>query len=438
MSKQLSVADQNLVFGFFELYPMEAAKQVNTFSEEETLNYLHMLPISLSSRIFTLLNPDFSFRLIEKMDKSLFKNIFEKIDPAVSARLLSRIDKAMIKKQLECLSAPLAKEISELMEYPPDSAGYLMDPGVFTFYPDQTVDEALKTIRKIKDRRIVGIHIINNEGYLLGVIGLQELVIASLKDRLQTLIQSTPISVHALVPREEIVQIIEERKLLNLPVVDFDGILLGTIRNDALVSAAKLEASEDVQSMFGAGKDERALSKVSLAVAKRLPWLEVNLATAFLAAAVVGLFEETIARITILAVFLPVVAGQSGNTGSQALAVTMRGLALREIRASHWFRVARKETTVGFINGCAVALTTSVIVYFWESSFALSLIIAASMVVSMVIAGMSGAIIPIILKAIGQDPAQSSSIILTTVTDVVGFFSFLGLATLLMGTLGVI
>ena len=134
---------------------------------------------------------------------------------------------------------------------------------------------------------------------------------------------------------------------------------------------------------------------------------------------------------------MPVVAGQSGNTGSQALAVTMRGLALREIRGRHWFRVARKELLVGFVNGCAVALTTSMVVFFWADSFGLAIIIAVAMIVSMTIAGFAGAIIPIVLKALGQDPAQSSSIVLTTVTDVVGFMSFLGLATLLANVLNI-
>jgi magnesium transporter len=152
---------------------------------------------------------------------------------------------------------------------------------------------------------------------------------------------------------------------------------------------------------------------------------------------VVGLFEDTIAKMTALAVFLPVVAGQSGNTGSQALAVTMRGLALREIRTRHWFRVARKEVSVGFINGVVIAISTSLVVYIWMSSMGLAVVIGSSMVFSMVIAGLSGAVIPMILKAFGQDPAQSSSIILTTVTDVVGFMSFLGLATLLAGILNI-
>jgi magnesium transporter len=232
-------------------------------------------------------------------------------------------------------------------------------------------------------------------------------------------------------PREEVVQLLEDRRLASLPVVDLDGKLLGIIRYDGLVEAAKQEATEDLQAMFGAGRDERALSKATFAIRKRLPWLEINLGTAFLAAAVVGMFEDTIARITALAVFLPVVAGQSGNTGSQALAVTMRGLALREIRTRHWLRIARKEVTVGFVNGCAVAVTTSLIAYLWMRSAGLSAVIGIAMVFSMVVAGLAGAVIPVILKAVGQDPAQSSSIILTTVTDVVGFMSFLGLATML-------
>jgi magnesium transporter len=213
--------------------------------------------------------------------------------------------------------------------------------------------------------------------------------------------------------------------------------LVGVIRYDRLIVATRQNATVDLQAMFGAGKEERALSKVSLAIKKRLPWLEINLATAFLAAAVVGIFEDTIAQMTVLAVFLPVVAGQSGNTGSQALAVTMRGLALREIRARHWLRVARKEIMVGFVNGTAVALTTSLIVLVWSGSLGLAAVIAAAMIISMSLASFSGAVIPIILQSLGQDPAQSSSIVLTTVTDIVGFFSFLGLVTLLAGPLNI-
>jgi magnesium transporter len=187
--------------------------------------------------------------------------------------------------------------------------------------------------------------------------------------------------------------------------------------------------------MVGASEQERALSPPLFAVQKRLPWLQVNLLTAFLAAAVVGLFEDTIARVTALAVLLPVVAGQSGNTGAQALAVTMRGLALREVRTRHWLRVVVKAALAGAGNGVAVAATTSLAGYVWSRSPGLALVIGSSMVISMTLAGFSGAGIPMLLTALRQDPAQSSSIVLTTITDVVGFFSFLGIATLLSGML---
>ena len=185
--------------------------------------------------------------------------------------------------------------------------------------------------------------------------------------------------------------------------------------------------------MFGASKDETALSTAGLVIRKRLPWLQINLATAFLAAAVVGLFEGIIAQFTALAVLLPVVAGQSGNTGAQALAVTMRGLALHEIGTSQWKRVLTKEIKASIINGIAVALTTATGVFVWSRSTGLALIITIAMVIAMVAAAISGVIIPIILRKMGQDPAQSSSIILTTVTDVTGFFAFLGIATILSG-----
>jgi magnesium transporter len=170
-------------------------------------------------------------------------------------------------------------------------------------------------------------------------------------------------------------------------------------------------------------------------VRTRLPWLNINLLTAFAASAVVGLFEATIAQFTALAVLLPVVAGQSGNTGAQAMAVTMRGLALREIRASQWPRVLRKELIAGLTNGTAIALVTSLGVYLWSSSLALAGVIGSSMIVSMCIASTAGATIPVVLVMFKRDPATASSIILTTVTDVLGFFAFLGLATLMSGYL---
>jgi magnesium transporter len=305
------------------------------------------------------------------------------------------------------------------------------------FKENSTVEEALVQLRTIKDRRVLDICLVDSDQQLIGLVPIQNFVQADLTVPLSSLVLGDPIRVPAMAPREDVVKLLEEQKLTSLPVVETDGRLLGVIRYDALVSAVQADASEDLQAMFGTGREEKALSKMTFAVKKRLPRLPINLGTAFLASFVVGLFKDTIAQLTALAIFLPVVAGQSGNTGSQALAVSMRGLALREIRARDWWRLMRKEAGVGFINGVAVATTTGLIVALWTGISSFGIVIGVSMVLSMVAAGTSGAMIPIILKSLGQDPAQSSSIILTTITDIVGFMSFLGLATLMMGMLTV-
>jgi len=241
--------------------------------------------------------------------------------------------------------------------------------------------------------------------------------------------------VRDLDPREDVVAVLQQHPITELPVVNHDGRFVGVIRQAALMSAVEEETSLDIQTMVGASPDEKALSRPWFAVKKRLPWLQINLLTAFLAAAVVGMFESTIAKFTELALLLPVVAGQSGNAVAQALAVTMRGLVLREISLRHWPAMVWKECATGLVKGVAVALTCGIGVYFWSGSLGLVYIIAIAMVVSMVAAGLAGALVPILLRRFGQDPATASSIILTTVTDVVGFFSFLGIATVFAGML---
>ena len=430
MDKETKIATEALIQGLFQRYPRDAAKLLNQFSLQEILRILQDEPVSSSVMVFERLDPDIAAGLINKMDTDYFRKLFALVNITWGTSLLSRLHPDTAQNCLALLPPNVAKEYQELMSYPPESAGNLMDPRVTTFREDDSVEDVLTRIRGIRDRRILDVCVVDDAGILVGVIPLQEVAISEPAVRMGDLVQGLPTSIHALSPREEVVELLEKRKLASLPVVDIDGKLLGIIRHDALVTAAQQEVAENAQTMFGAGRDERALSKATFAIRKRLPWLEINLVTAFLAAAVVGLFEETIAKITVLAVFLPVVAGQSGNTGSQALAVTIRGLALREIRVRHWFQIMRKEAAVGFINGVVVALTTSLAVYIWMHSLGLALVIGIAMVFSMVIAGLSGAVIPVILKAFGQDPAQSSSIILTTVTDVVGFMSFLGLATI--------
>lgn len=427
---------KQLIENYVQRHPGEAAELLNSTTNQEVLYYLKNLPTPAAREVLLRLRSDVATEALETMDKELFRELFPDIDVYTGTILLSRLNQSTINQRLKLLPDKRAGEIQELMSYPPNSAGFLMDTRIITFHPEDTVGGVLRRLRTLTDQRLAIIYLVDDMGKLLGKTPLEVIAISEPTETLEHLMQPT-LSVHVMSPMEEVVELQKKHKLLNLPVVDLEQKLLGIIRNNTLLQAAEQDATEDIQALFGAGREERALSKVSFAIKKRLPWLEINLATAFLAASVVGIFEETIARITVLAVFLPVVAGQSGNTGSQALAVTMRGLALREIRVGQWFRVARKEVAVGFFNGVAVSLTTALIVYFWADSPGLAMVIGVSMVFSMMVAGFSGAVIPMLLKSLGQDPAQSSSIILTTVTDIVGFLSFLGLATILGSMLGV-
>lgn len=421
---------------FFDLYPGEATEVLEGASIEDIVEFLETEQTRHGATALERLSAQVAAECLLRMSDESVGRILPVVDPGDVAVVLSRLDESGRERLLALLGRTLAQELRELMAYPPDSAGRMMDTRVVTFRSQVTVEEVLSKLRTSPRTPAQDLVVVDENNKLEGLVALAETVRADPRRPLEQLVRRMPVSVHAMIPREEVVDLLSRRNVMTLPVVDLDGHLLGVIRHDAhLVQAVQEEATADIQTMVGASKDERALSTPLFAVRKRLPWLNINLLTAFLAAAVVGLFESTIAKFTALAVLLPVVAGQSGNTGAQALAVIMRGLALREIRLRHTLPVLIKETIAGALNGVAIAVVTALGVYVWSRSFGLCAVIAVAMVMSMAIAGLSGAAIPLLLTAFRQDPAQSSSIILTTVTDVVGFFSFLGLATIFAGLL---
>lgn len=416
---------------YLERHPDEAAQYVESAQTREAASLLASERTDRAREVLRRLTPAAAADVLEYLDPTAAARLLDALDANRAAALLARLDPEAQEERLAQLAEPTSRELRELMVYPPDSAAHMMDPRVNTFRGDSRARDVSSRMRKVRRRRIQDVFLVDQDDHLVGSIALQDVLLAPPDARLDTLTEGSPPFVTAFSPREEVLETLERTRARTLPVVDFDGRILGVLRQEEILAAAERAATDDMVSMVGAGKDERALSPPMFAVRKRLPWLEVNLLTAFLAAAVVGIFEDTIARFTALAVLLPVVAGQSGNTGAQALAVTMRGLALREIRLRQWFQVTAKEVLVASVNGIAVAVTTAAAVYVWSRSLGLSLVIGISMVLSMTAAGLAGATIPLMLTRIRQDPAQSSSIILTTVTDVVGFFSFLGIATAL-------
>jgi magnesium transporter len=428
-------ADAALAAVMLRDYPDEAARWIENADDDESAELIGRMRPDAAVSLVARLTPDRAARIVARLPTETRQVALASLNANRAAGLLARLDPDERERCLEGLDPGLARELRELAVYPPDTAGALMDPRVTSFRPDAVVRDVTRRLRRFRDRRVSDVFLVDAEGRLVGSLALETIVLADPGARLDGLVHEAPTSVLAVSSRDEVIETFESHRVASLPVVDLDGRLLGVLRQRELVRVAQDEASATAVTMVGASEQERALSSPWFAVRKRLPWLQVNLVTAFLAAAVVGLFEDTIAATTALAVLLPVVAGQSGNTGAQALAVTMRGLALREVRTRQWYRVVGKETVAGLGNGIAVAATTALAVWFWSRSTGLATVIGVSMILSMTLAGLSGAAIPMLLTALRQDPAQSSSIVLTTVTDVVGFFSFLGIATLLASTL---
>jgi magnesium transporter len=420
---------------FLLQHPAQAADLIDGFGRGAAIELLADHQADTLAAIWRHLSPARIDEIVPELPEKLLKLTLQTLDPSVLAVSLPRLSDESTERCLALLPRRVSSEVRRLMDYPPGSAGRVMDSRIPSFRGDHTTAAALDQVRQTKPRDLRQLFIVDAERRLTGTVDLQDLLVAEPTDLLKEIARPPAATVSPFDDREEVAQRLRDFHLDMLPVVDIHERLIGAIRHDALLKTLEEAASVDIQMMVGAGREERALSEANFAIKKRLPWLEINLATAFLAAAVVGLFESTIAQFTALAVLMPVVAGQSGNTGAQALAVTMRGLALREISTRHWFRVLFKEIKVGLINGFAIAATTGVGVLLWSRSTGLALVIVIAMVASMVIASIAGSVIPIALTRLGQDPAQSSSIILTTITDVAGFMSFLGIATLLSSLL---
>ena len=420
---------------FIVEYPREAARAVEQMSDDEAAQTLLPLPMAVVAPMAEHLLAERAAKILEALPDASADALLAELPPPYAVRVLGYSDDEAVALRMQRLDAAVSSELRTLLDYPIDTAGRMMDSSVPVFRRDASAGDTLEFLRGTGMKTARSLFVVDSNQRLTGKVLLSRVALAAPTTPISELLQPVTVSVRAMDPISEVNEAFERGDVLDIPVIDLEGVFVGAITHEHLADSIRSDAASDLQTMVGAGKDERALSSPLFTVQKRLPWLQINLLTAFMAAAVVGVFEQTIAQVTALAVLLPVVAGQSGNTGAQALAVTMRGLALREITISQWAKVMRKEVIAGFINGIAIAATCGLGVYVWSQSLGLVAVIMSSMVLAMIAAGFAGAIIPVVLTKLGQDPATSSSIILTTVTDVAGFFAFLGIASLMMGFL---
>ena len=416
---------------YVETYPGEAAAALERMPVDQLPDALRGIRSSALVRCIDALTSARAAAAFRALTPAKRRDFMAVAPPRLAVAISRGLDESEREALLAELPAATREDLERLQQFDPESAGSLLERPYGTIRTGITVADALEVLRAAGARKVRSVYVVDNDNRLVGKADMQSMAMAEPEQRMAEIVEPLEGVVLATAPRRDVIEQLEQYRVDSLPVVDIDGKLLGVVRYKSIFKVIESQASADIQKMVGASEDERALSPPLFSVRRRLPWLHINLLTAFLAAAVVGLFENLIAQFTALAVLLPVVAGQSGNAGSQALAVTMRGLALREIGTREWRRVLSKETLIGLIQGAALAVTCGIAVYFWSKSLGLALVIAVAMVMSMIAAGMSGALVPIVLTRLGQDPATAASIILTTVTDVAGFFAFLGTATLL-------
>lgn len=417
---------------FFETDVHAAARSLEAMDEEDALSVLRALPTGLVVETFRHLHADHAAAFLRDAPARLIERLVARIEPHQVVALLMRLEDEERRQLVDRMPEKQRRQVQELLAYPEDSAGRVMTTDFLAFRTTLRAHDAIERMRALASRRAVAsyAYVVDENERLAGVLNMRDLVLAKGETPLQAIMRPDVFTLDPFMDVERVATELARRHFFAAPVVDAEGRLLGVVKSDSLLQQAQEEATEDLQRMFGAGGDERPFSPVAFSVRKRLPWLHVNLATAFLAAAVVGLFEGLIARVTVLAVMLPIVAGQGGNAGAQSLAVVMRGLVMREIPPGRVAALLRKETLVGLGNGLVVGLVTAAGCWLWQGNPVLGVVIGLAMVGTLVTACFAGAAIPLLMRGLGLDPAQSSNIVLTTVTDVMGFLTFLGLAAL--------
>jgi len=412
-------ADVATLFG--QLRPAESQLLIDLlFSSRRAGKTLSELPSELIPQFLDQVDDERLAQIVLRVPPDDGIMFLEALEPDRRARLLASIEVGR------------RKELERLLLYPPGTAGSVMTPRFLALAKTATAQQAIDAIRTLGEQveAIFYLYVVDEDGKLEGVVPIRRLVAAPPERRLERLMLADPVAVLASSPQEEGAQLVAKYNLLALPVVDPGRILLGVMTVDDVIDVLQEEATQDMYRLAGLADEDRVFSPIHTSVLKRLPWMSINLGTAFAAAGVVTMFEGTIAQKVILAAFMPVVAGMGGNMGTQTLTVITRGIALGEFEFDRAFRVILKNLMVGVCMGAAAGIMTALVAWFWQSDPLLGLVLFLSMVGNMAIAGLVGSTVPVLLKKLNQDPALGGSILTTTFTDVCGFLIFLSMARL--------
>jgi magnesium transporter len=392
-----------------------------------------LLSVRRAGKTLMELPPDLLPEILDLIEDEKLAKMLVWADPDDEVTFIDSLPEERRERVLALVDPDRRERVQQFIGFPEGTVGRIMTPEFLALSPNTTAQGAIDRIRERGElETFFYLYVVDESGKLLGVVPIRALVIAPKERTLSEMMIADPIRGQVSMDQEEAARLVSKYELLALPIVDQERRLVGIITVDDVIDIIDQETTEDMYKMAGLEEEDRIFSRPGLSIQKRLPWMGFNLLTAMLAAFVVGLFERTIEEVVALAIFMPVVAGMGGNGGIQTLTVMVRGIALGELAFSTTWRVVLKEVTVGIVMGAIIGTLVAFIAYLWKGNPMLGFVLALAMVINLFVASLAGTLIPLALKQLNLDPALGSGVVVTTFTDVFGFLSFLGLATIFL------
>lgn len=418
------------------VHPEDILDVVRLFGDQK-IELLRRLPSKIIPNIIEQADDDEKYELLKSFPENVQNEIINEMASDELVDLLGSIPPMAAKKLLSNVNRDDLEEINDLLKYDPHTAGGIMATEFIAVRESMSIGETLKYLQKEAPDAETAyyVYVLDDKEVLKGIISLRDIVTSNFDVKVREVMNENVVSVPVDMDQEEVSLVFQKYGFLTIPVVDANDRMLGIVTIDDIISIVQEEGTEDIYLLGGLSEGEKVEDGLLISVKKRLPWLMLNLGTAILASFMVSLFEGTIAKAVTLAAFMPIVAGMGGNAGTQTLTLIVRGIALGELTFENAKKVLIKEVGVGLLIGITVGLAMGGISYIWKGNIALSIVIGCSMILNMIIATLFGVLVPVILKKLKIDPALASGVFVTTATDVLGFFFFLGLATVFIAYL---
>ena len=432
-------SDDNIRKSLEKLHPADIAPFFSELAPGDRSRLLKILfSMKKAAKVLREMPEFFLSEILSEIDDKQVATTLVNLEPDDALYFLESLSSERQETVLTLVPISTRNLLEQMILYPEDSAGSIMNVSIVTLKEDMTAQDAIDHIRANKEHMgVYYLYVVDSDGILSGILSLRDLLLAKADTNINELMNRQIVTVEPTVDREEVAQLFSQYNLLGMPVVDENRKLLGVITVDDVIDIIEEEATEDIYYMAGLSEADRAFSPLKESVRRRLPWITLNIGTACLSALVVGFFQKSIVQAVALAVFMPVVVQVAGSVGIQTLTVITRSIALGELEFATAGRAIGKEMGSGLIIGLIAGLIVGGVGYLWMGNMYLGIVLASAMVLTMVLAGTIGALIPLTLRAMGFDPALGSGVAVIAITDVCGFVIFLGLGTMFLSYLGI-